>query len=43
MAFKCKKVPVELKFWWGPLGDWDPKSKCKEVSRTKTQLKFQWN
>ena len=24
----------------GPLGDKDPKSNCKEVSRTKTQLKF---
>ena len=43
MAFKCKKVPVELKFWGEPLGDGDPKSKCKEVSRTKMQLKFQQN
>ena len=24
----------------GPLGDEDPKSKCKEVSRTKMQQKF---
>ena len=24
----------------GPLGDEDPKCKCKEVSRTKMQLKF---
>ena len=33
------KIPMELK-WGGPLGDEDPKCKCKEVSRTKMQLKF---
>ena len=43
MEFKCKKVPAELKFLGGPLGDGDPNSKCKEVSRTKMQLKFQQN
>ena len=37
------KIPVELKFGGGPLGDGDPKAKCKEVSRTKTQLKLQQN
>ena len=43
MVFKCKKVPEELKFWGGTLGDGDPMSKCKEVSGTKTQLKLQEN
>ena len=37
------KIPAELKFLGGPLADGDPKSKCKEVSRTKMQLKFQQN
>ena len=32
------KIQAELKFLGGPLGDGDPKSKCKEVSRTKMQL-----
>ena len=48
MAFKCKKVPVELKlmvpvelksFGW-PLGIEDHKCKCKKVSRTKMVLNF---
>ena len=45
MAFKCRKVPVELKLMVTvePLGEGDPKSKCKEVSRTKMQLKLQRN
>ena len=34
------KIPAELKFWGGPLGDEDPKSKCKEVSATKMPLKL---
>ena len=37
------KIAAELKFGGGPLGDGDPKAKCKEVSGTKTQLKLQWN
>ena len=39
LNFSRTKIPVELKLG-GPLGDEDPKCKCKEVSRTKTQLKF---
>ena len=35
------KIAAELKFRGGPLGDGDPKVKCKEISRTKTKLKFQ--
>ena len=37
------KIPAELKFLGRPLGDGNPKSKCKEVRGTKMQLKFQWN
>ena len=37
------KIPAELNFLGGPLGDGDSKSKCKEVSGTKMQLKFQQN
>ena len=53
MAFKCRKIPAELKLMVTallklkvtvePLGEGDPKSKCKEVSRTKTQLNLQRN
>ena len=31
---------MELKFGGGPFGDWDPKAKCKEVSRTKNTAKI---
>ena len=37
------KIAVELKFWGGPMGDGDPNAKCKEFSRTKTELKLQQN
>ena len=37
------KVQTELKFGGELLGDGYPKAKCKEVSRTKTQLKLQQN
>ena len=37
------KIAAELKFGGDPLGDGDPKAKCKEVSRSKTQLNLQQN
>ena len=49
LNFSGTEIPAELKncsgtkILGGPLGDGDPKAKCKEVSRTKTQLKLQQN
>ena len=49
LNFSRTKIPKEAKnssgtkILGGLLGDRDPKAKCKEVSRTKTQLKLQQN
>ena len=45
LNFSRTKIPAKLKIaaelkWGAPLGDRDPKCKCKEVSAAKTQLKF---
>ena len=49
LNFSGTEITAELKncsgtkIWGEPLADGDPKAKCKEVSRTKTQLNLQQN